>query len=226
MKTMAFIQARIGSTRLRGKVLLKIKNRTVIEIFLKRLSKSKLLNKIVVLIPNSKENDFLDFKVNSYGFKTFRGSEYNVLDRFYKASLKFKPQNIVRVTSDNPLVYYKIVDKVISLFKKKKIDYLSNNLFPSFPAGLDVEIFSQKALKIAWKFAKKKYDKEHVTSYLKQSASIKKFNLKNKINLSKVRMTLDTKRDFRKIKKIFEFYHPDIFFDTKKILKLKKILNL
>ncbi len=121
MKTIAFIQARVGSTRLRGKVLLKIKNRTVIEVFLKRLSKSKLLNEIVVLIPNSKENDFLDFKVNSYGFKTFRGSENNVLDRFYKASLKFKPQNIVRVTSDNPLVYYKIVDKVISLFKKKKL---------------------------------------------------------------------------------------------------------
>ena len=121
MRTIAFIQARIGSKRLRGKVLLKIKNKTIIEIFLKRLSKSKLLNKIVVLIPLSKENNLLNSRVKSLGFETFRGSENNVLERFYKASLKYKPTNIVRVTSDNPLVDPGLVDKMIGMYQKKKL---------------------------------------------------------------------------------------------------------
>ena len=114
---------------------------------------------------------------------------------------------------------------MIKVIENKKLDYVSNNLIRTFPIGFDIEIFTNTALKKAKKFSKTQYEKEHVTPYLKRSKKIKKFNFRSKINLSKIRVTLDTKEDYQKIKKIFNFFKPDIYFDYVKFKKLRTYFN-
>jgi len=220
--TYAFVQARLGSARLKNKVLKKIKNKSLIELLLKRLEKSKLIDKIIVLIPKNKSENKLDKLIKKKGFEVFRGSGENVLDRFYKASKKYKSDYIIRITADCPLIDVTIVDNLIKIIKKKKIDYVSNINPPSYPDGLDAEVFNIKTLEYAWKKAKTKYDKEHVTPFIVRSKSKKKFNLKCNEDLSGVRLTVDYIEDFQLIEQIFDYFSPNIHFKWKKIIELKK----
>ena len=117
----------------------------------------------------------------------FEGSETDVLDRYFQSSRKFKPKNIIRITADCPLVDVNLIDKMISIFKSKKCDYISNTFPPTFPDGLDIEIFKTKALEKIWKTVKNNYDREHVTSFFKSSDKFRIINFENKENYSHLR---------------------------------------
>lgn len=167
MKFIAIVQARMGSIRFPGKVMKSIINMPMIEILLKRLSKSKLIDQIVLATSIDEKNKPLIKKVEELGFACFQGKESDVLDRYIKAAEEYHADVIVRITGDCPLVDPLLVDDCIQRFKEKKIDYLSNTNPPSFPDGLDIEIIQYSALKKASLLTKKFYDREHVTPFLK-----------------------------------------------------------
>ena len=222
MKYAIIIQARMGSTRLPNKVMKKINGQTLIELLIKRLSGSRLIEDIIFAIPKSSANNILSNHIISKGLKVFKGSENNVLRRYYQCAKKYHVENIIRITSDCPVSDIKIIEKLIKKFKLSDLDYISNTMPPSFPDGLDVEIFTYKSLETANKYAKSTFDKEHVTSYIRNSSKFKKYNLRNSLDLSNLRLTVDEKEDFKVIKNIFSYFHPRIDFSLKEILQLKQ----
>ena len=168
MSFAAIIQARMDSSRLPNKVLLNYKNLSPLSILIKRLGKSKYLKKIIIATTTKEsDNKIVDFcKQNKVFF--FRGNENNVLQRYYLAAKKFKVKKIIRITSDCPLVDYRILDKMIKNFEKKKIDYYTN-AYPlpcRYPDGMDIEIFTFKTLKKTFEKAILPSEKEHVTTYM------------------------------------------------------------
>ncbi len=227
----AIIQARYNSSRLPGKVCKKIiKNFSVIETIILRLKKSKKIDQIV-LSTSSNINDKKIIQIcKRLKIKFFIGSENDVLDRFYKTALKFKADNIVRITSDCPLVDPLLIDDFIKKFLEKKPDYLSNAIEPSYPDGLDIEIFNFKTLKKTWKNCKNLSDREHVTQYMIKNKNFYKINIKSKIDYSFLRLTLDYGIDLKLIKYIYNYFKPNIFFTLKDIIKLrnknKKIFSI
>ena len=202
-KITAIVQARIGSSRLRGKVLKKIKGKESILILLERLSRSRSIEKIIVAIPKSKEDKKLKKILERNGYLVFEGSSNNVLNRYYKCAKKFSSQHILRITGDCPLVDPALVDKIADLYQKNSLDYISNIEKRTFPDGMDIEIFSFKILKKANNELKSDYDKEHVTKYFLRTDKIKKLNYSQKVDYSNIRITLDTIFDYKLINKIF-----------------------
>ena len=199
----AIIQARVGSKRLRGKILKKIKGKEILSLLLSRLSKSKLIRDIIIAIPITKENDKLATFLKKKQLKVYRGSENDVLKRYYMCAKKFSVQNILRITSDCPLIDPKLVDKIGKIYLSNKYDYVSNVEKRSFPDGMDIEFFNFKTLKKAFLNSISDYDKEHVTKYILRSDKFKKYNYHDNKNFSHLRITLDRVEDFNLIKKIF-----------------------
>jgi len=224
MKNVAIIQARLNSLRLPGKVMYKINGIPVIEILYKRLKKSKELDDVIIATTKRSTNliNFLKKKKINY----FIGNEKNVLNRYYEAALKFKADTIVRITADGIIADPDLIDKFLKKFYKTNVDYLSNQEPVTYPDGLDIEIFNFKSLKHANANAKKKYDKEHVTPFIRNFNKNKKFNIVYKEDLSNIRLTLDEIEDFDSLKKIFNYFNLNIYFGWKKIvssIKKKKI---
>jgi len=184
LKITAIVQARLNSTRLPGKVLLKIKLKSILEIIQARLKESKYVNKIIFAIP--KNDKLLKNFLKKKKFNYFLGSNENVLQRYYECAKKNKSNIIVRITADCPLIDSGIIDNMIKIFKKNKLDLITNYFPPSFPDGLDVSIFSFKLLKETFLKAKNKYEKEHVVPYMIYKKNIKKYNYSNKENLEKL----------------------------------------
>ena len=207
MKIIALIQSRVTSERFPKKVLEKIGKKPLFEFLYDRLNKSKLINEIAFVIPKNNNNNSFYKEIKKRSIKVFRGSEKNVLNRYFKASQYYKSDIIVRITGDCPLVDHELVDTMLKKFLKNKIDFMSNNDPPTFPDGFDIEIFKFKHLKRANFFAEKKYDKEHVTPFIKKIKNIKKFNLKNNYgDYSSLRLTVDEKADIEFIKKIINAF--------------------
>jgi spore coat polysaccharide biosynthesis protein SpsF (cytidylyltransferase family) len=161
-KVLAIVQARYDSTRLPGKVLKKLNNKSILEIIIKRLSKCKNISKIIVACSNNKNDVKIINLCKKLKIDFFIGSEHNVLERFYKATVKFKGLNILRITADCPFVDYVIVDKIINNFFLNNYDYASNIDPPTFPDGLDAEIFTFNVLKETYKKAKTSIYREHI----------------------------------------------------------------
>ncbi len=190
------IQARIGSNRLPGKVLLELDNKKILEFLFNQLEQSEIRNKVFA-IPETIENDELFTVLDDLNISCFRGSEFDVLDRFYQCAKKFSFEHIMRITGDNPLVDPFVINNAINEYEKKEYDYLTNSLERTFPNGTEVEIFSFKSLEKSWKNAKKPSEREHVTPYFynnKEKFNI--FHFKQKIDQSKYRYSLDQKEDF------------------------------
>ena len=217
MKPILFVQARITSKRFPKKILSKIGGLTLLEILLKKLKKIKNIKKIVVVIPDNKKNDLLQKILKKLKIAFFRGSEKNVLERFYFAAVKFKAKNIIRITADCPLIDIKIINKTIKKFFSGNYDYATNTMPPTFPDGLDCEIFKFSALEESWQKAKTSHQKEHVTPYIRKMKKFKKVNILNKFNQKKIRLTIDWKKDLVLIKKIFKHFKPKIDFDMNEI---------
>ncbi len=221
-KVLAIVQARYLSSRFPGKVLKKIDGKTILEILVKRLSKSKKISKIIIACSSNRLDKNIIKISKKLGIDYFVGSENNVLSRFYNAAKKYKFENIVRITADCPLIDPGIVDLVINNFFKKKVNYASNTNPPTFPDGLDIEIFKFHDLKNAYNNSKSSYDKEHVTPYIVRNKNIKKFNLRNAQDVSSLRLTLDEPADLVVIEKLVKNFKNKPFFNLKNILNFFK----
>ena len=153
--TLAIIQARLTSKRFPGKILKKIGNEIILDKIYYNILKSKKIDNTVVSIPNNKKNLRLKKYLIKKRINFFCGSENDVLSRFFKTAKEFKASTIVRITADCPLVDHKLIDKMLTIFNKSKLDIISNTIYPSFPNGLDVEIFNFNSLNLSNDFAKK-----------------------------------------------------------------------
>ena len=220
-KVIAIVQARVGSIRLLGKVLKEINGKSLIEILLQRLSQSKKIDKIILATPISSENDVLANMIEKLGYDVFRGSENDVLGRYYEAAKKYKAESVVRVTGDCPIIDPALVDEVISIYEQEKVDYVSNTNPPTYPDGLDTEVFSFEALKIAHNQAKKPFDREHVTPFIKTHHRFSRKNLTNKMDHSDERWTVDDPEDFTVIENILNHFIPNLDCSWEDVLKLK-----
>ena len=218
----AIVQARMESTRFPGKVMQKVNGIPMIELLLTRLSKASSLNKIVLTTYNSNKNELLIKCVRNLGYEVFKGSRDDVLDRYYKTAKKFNATDIVRITGDCPLIDPDLVDELVNLFLSKKIDYVTNTNPPTFPDGLDVEIFTFNVLEDAWKNAKEFYDREHVTPYIRNSKKFYCENYKCDEDLSYQRWTVDEPPDMEVISNIFKYYYPCVDFGYEEVKKLSE----
>ncbi len=222
MFIIAIVQARMGSTRLPKKVMQPVgKDMPMIKALLLRLSQSKEIDKIILATPNNLINQPLVDCVSQLGYDIFQGSEDNVLDRFYQTALKFNPDVIVRITGDCPLIDVDIVDSAIKMYKKNDVDYVSNTNPPTYPDGLDVEVFSFSALRTAWKEAKTKFEHEHVTPFIRNTKKFKIKNMTNNKDYSKERWTVDEKEDYEVVESIFKYFSPNIYFSWSEVLQFK-----
>ncbi|MFA6308338.1 MAG: glycosyltransferase family protein [Clostridia bacterium] len=208
-KTIAIIQARMGSTRLPGKILMDIQGHPMLWHIIERVKQAKLIDAIIVATSDNKIDDPLEKYLESIGVYFYRGSEDNVLERFYEASLLCGAETIVRLTGDNCLIDPNIIDSTILYFKDTKFRYVSNIKQPSakctFPVGVACEVFTFELLDEAYHKAKESYEKEHVTPYMYyQQKSIGCYS--NHIDLSNYRFTVDTLEDYEYIKVIYRYF--------------------
>ena len=221
MKIAAIVQARMGSSRFPGKVMKLIQDTPMIEILIKRLSKSKLINQIIVATSINDENTPLVNHLESLNIECEIGSEEDVLSRYYNAAKKNQVDVVVRITGDCPLVDADLVDRCIREFVDKDVSYVSNVSPCTFPDGLDVEVFSFEALEDAYLKNTHSTEKEHVTPYIINSDNYKKSNIKHSRDLSKSRWTVDEVLDFEVIKEIFNYFSPNVYFSWEEVVKLE-----
>jgi glutamate-1-semialdehyde 2,1-aminomutase len=222
MKVVAIVQARMGSTRLPNKVMKSIGGIPMIELLLVRLSQAKELTQVVVATSVDESNQVLVDFVRKLGYACEQGSENDVLDRYLQAAHTHGADVVVRITGDCPLVDPDLVDAVIKRFKTADLDYLSNNNPPTYPDGLDIEVFTLAALAKAARETDKPYDREHVTPYLREPGLFKIATFQNDEDLSSCRWTVDEPVDFAVIEKIFEYFHPRTNFGWREVLELEK----
>ena len=214
------IQTRMGSTRLPGKVMLKLdkKNPTLYYV-LKQLQSSKLLEKLVVATTILDEDDIIENYSKNLDVDVFRGNANDVLDRYFNCSKNFSFSTIVRITSDNPLIDPTIVDDMIKQFTSNSYDYLTNSRVRTFPYGTEVEIFSFEALEKAWKNAKKPSEREHVTQYIPNNPKMFKIGvIENSDDFSDIHLSIDHKLDFNLIKIVIEHFPDHEIFNLEKII--------
>jgi spore coat polysaccharide biosynthesis protein SpsF (cytidylyltransferase family) len=207
----AIIQARMGSTRLPGKVLMPVLGKPMLQWMLERISLSEEVDRIIIATTINECDDKIEEFALSVGCQVYRGSEEDVLDRYYQAakSLPSNPSAIIRLTGDCPLLDPKILDSMIINYKKSNVDFLSNSepLPSSWPDGMDISIVSFKALHKAWSGAIKPSEREHVTFYFwNNSKMFRCKRVEHTPDLSKYRLTLDYLEDFYIIKNIIEFF--------------------
>ena len=210
MKVVAIVQARMGSTRFPNKVMREIEGTPMIGLLLERLARARRVDEIVLATSDATRNDPLSDYVASLGHRVFRGSEADVLDRYYRAAREAKADIVVRVTGDCPLIDPGVVDHVIGRFIESGCDYVSNTLTPTFPDGLDTEVFTFRALEEAQTRATKPFDREHVTPFLKEAPGYRRENVVNveTPDLSAERWTVDEPADFVVAQNVFRYFHP------------------
>lgn len=222
MKVVAIVQARMGSTRLPNKVMRSIVGLPMIELLLKRLSKAKEVDQIVVATSIDPRNEPLVERVQQLGYACEQGSEKDVLSRYLQAAEAHHADVIVRITGDCPLVDPELVDTVISAFKANPVDYFSNVSPATYPDGLDIEVFTLKALQRSAQESDSEYDHEHVTPYIRNQLSFSKSSIQHNEDLSALRWTVDELEDLQVITHIFEHFAPDIHFSWLEVLELQK----
>jgi spore coat polysaccharide biosynthesis protein SpsF len=221
MKVGAIIQARMGSTRLPGKVMKELGGGTVLSHVIERVSQSKKIDEIIVATTNHDNDNLIEKEARKKGVKVFRGGEKDVLERYYHASKINKLDIIVRITSDCPLIDPFIIDEILDYYLKGNYNLVtnagSNSSQRTYPRGLDTEVFSFEILEEAFLNAKENYQREHVTPYIYEHDN-KIHYIKNTIDYSKYRWTLDTEDDYELISRVYkklykrkhDFYLPDI----------------
>lgn len=229
MNVVCIMQTRIGSTRLPGKVLKKICGKTVLEHDIDRLKRIRNINKIVIATTILEKDNCIVEEADRLGISYYRGSEEDVLSRYYYAAKENIADIVVRVTSDCPLIDSDVTEKIVQYYidNSGKYDYVSNTIDRTYPRGLDTEVFSFRALEKAFFLANSIRDREHVTPYIWDNPNIFKLRqYKNDIDYSKLRWTLDTKEDFDLINKIYGILYlkKNNNFNMTDILKLYDLL--
>jgi len=224
-KIICIIQARVNSSRLPGKILLNGCNKPLLIHLIERLKKSKFISNIIVATTNNELDNVISAICKQIQVGCFRGSEQDVLSRYFYCAKKFNGQTIVRITSDCPLMDVNIVDKAIYTFLNSDADYVSNVHPPSEPDGFNVEVFSFEALRKSYYYSKTNYAREHVTPYISDHPKIFKLinfsylNRKKKYH-DKIRLGLDYIEDYCLI---FHVYQS--LYKRNKFFKIKDILN-
>lgn len=219
----AIIQARMTSTRLPGKVLMPLMDKTILEHVINRVRAAESISDIIVAASDNKMDDVIESFCRDKNIQCFRGSEENVLERFYFCAKLYKAEVIVRVTADDPLKDPAVIAKAIGLFEDVQYDYVSNTLEPTYPEGIDIEVFSFAALEAAYQKAKLSSEKEHVTPYIYNHPSeFKLLNFKNSADLSALRWTVDSAEDYQFVHQVYEalYKKPKELFTMEEVLKL------
>lgn len=221
-KIAVIIQARMGSTRLPKKVLSDIEGKSMLWHLVHRLKNSKFSPEIIIATTISEDDREILTLAEDFGIKSNAGSIDDVLDRFYQTALKQNPDIIVRITADCPLMDPEVFDKVLQFFLDGDFDYATNTLPPTYPDGLDVEVFSFKTLEKAWNEARLQSEREHVTPYIRKNPDLFKLgNITNEEDLSSMRWTVDEKEDLEFVKEIYKNLYP-----KKEVFLMDDILNL
>lgn len=212
----------MGSSRLPNKVLLELAGKTVLEHVIQRTLQSKFVNEVIVATTISKLDLQLVQYCSSKNIRVFIGSEDNVLDRFYQAAKLLQPKNIIRITSDCPMIDPDVIDHIGNIHIRESTDYTSNTLDETFPDGLDAEVFTFEALKTAWQDATLLSEREHVTPYIKKNPEkFKLFSVKSDINLSHHRWTIDQQQDYTFLSSVFSR-----LYNNNPDFRMKDVLNL
>jgi len=219
VRIIAIIQARMGSTRSPGKVLMDLGGKSVLSRVVDRLRRAKRLDEVVVATTNSDADDAIVRECHQLKVGYFRGSENDVLDRYQRAARACAAQVVVRITSDCPLIDPELVDETIGAFQQQRADY-GSNVFPrTYPRGLDIEVFTTAALEQAWNDAQEAYQREHVTPYFYEHPELFRLaSLRGQVDYSQYRWTLDTAEDLVLLRTIYaRFFNRDDFSWTKVI---------
>jgi spore coat polysaccharide biosynthesis protein SpsF len=211
VKVAAIIQARMGSTRLPGKVLKKVLGKTLLEYQIERVKRAKTIDEIIIATTTKESDAPIVQLCQQLSIPYYRGSEEDVLSRYYEAATEFGVDVVVRLTSDCPIIDPNVIDKVVEhyLENKDQYDYVSNTLTRTYPRGLDTEVMSYEVLKRAYEEAKELMYREHVTAYIYHHPDqFRLCNVSNEKDESKHRWTVDTEEDFLLIKNILETLYP------------------
>lgn len=223
MSVNAIIQARCGSTRFPNKVFALIDGKPLLWHVVNRLKYATKVDDIIVATTVSEKDDKIEQWCKENNVYCFRGSEENVLNRYYSASEAFPSEYVVRITADDPFKEPKVIDAVITKLIEEGYDHVTNNLPPSFPEGLDCEAFKKSALDRSEKEAETAFEREHVTQYIYHHPKIFKIgNVSNPENLSYLRWTIDKDVDFEMVKAVYAHRNPA----NKGILLMDEILEI
>jgi spore coat polysaccharide biosynthesis protein SpsF len=207
VKVVAIIQARMGSTRLPGKVLKGLVGQTVLGWVVTRTRRAALVNEVVVATTTERADDAIVQESECLDVACFRGSEADVLDRYYRAAQIFSADAVVRITADCPLIDPELIDETIQVFLEQGTDYATNSLIVTYPRGLDVEVFTSAALGRAWSEAEKGYQRTHVTPYFYESVGLFRVSsIQADADYSRYRWTLDTPQDFQLIQAVCQHF--------------------
>ena len=219
----AIIQARCGSTRFPNKVFALIDGKPLLWHVVNRLKYATKIDDIIVATTVSEKDDKIEDWCKENNVHCFRGSEENVLNRYYSASEAFPSDYVVRITADDPFKEPKVIDAVITKLIEEGYDHVTNNLPPSFPEGLDCEAFKKSALDRSEKEAETAFEREHVTQYIYHHPEIFRIgNVSNPENLSYLRWTVDKDVDFEMVKAVYAHRNPA----NKGILLMDEILEI
>ncbi len=240
MKVIVVTQARSGSTRLPNKILKEIGGKTLLQIHIDRIKQAKTIDAIYIATTTNVNDDKIEKLAKKLNVKYYRGSEDDVLDRFYQTVKNDKPNYVVRLTSDCPLIDPILIDEVVTQAKERELDYYANILEELYPDGQDIEVFTFSALEKAWNEAKLNSEREHVTPFIRNNSSykngklFKSDNYAPDKNYNHVRLTVDEQVDFDVIEKIindlglekdwktyadYYLYNPDIKMLNSKVVR-------
>ena len=216
-RTVAILQARMGSSRLPGKVMMEINGRPMLDWVITRARRAKLVDEVAVATTMDASDDPIEAFCKAHGVPVYRGDVFDVLDRYYQAARTFQADTIVRLTADCPLLDPYVVDQTVRRFFAESADFAANRLPPpfkrTFPIGLDTEVCSFAALERAWKEADQKYQREHVMPYLyDEEGRFKVVVVNNPEDFGDQRWTVDTPEDLEFVRQVVAgFGHYDDF---------------
>jgi len=223
MKTVAIVQARMGSTRLPGKVLQDLAGEPMLARVVNRTCRAKTLQEVVIATTTNMVDDVIVKLCEARGWSWFRGSEEDVLDRYYRAAKKYQADFIVRITSDCPLIDPEVIDQVVQEFleRQPEVDYASNT-WPrrTFPRGLDTEVMRMDVLERAWREDRNPAWREHVTPYIYRNPDrFRIHNVVSPVDYSAMRWTVDTQEDLAFVRQIYDYFGHDRF-SWREVLKV------
>lgn len=228
MKVVTIVQARMGSTRLPGKVLIEVSGRPMLEHVIDRLKRSETSDEIIVATSlNERDIPIIELS-KRLGIGCFAGSEEDVLDRFLKAAEQAKADVIVRITADCPLIDPNTIDKIVRHHLQSNVDYtrtlIDESNSKSFPRGLDTEVFSMKVLRRVHKLANKPYEREHVTIFIYEHPELFKIQVietEKGLRRPNYRLCVDVEEDLKLIKEIYcRLYMPNEIIDIRNVIRL------
>lgn len=206
---LAVLQARTSSTRLPGKVMLPVAGAPMLARQIERLLRARRIDRLVIATSERSEDDCVADLARGAGADCFRGSLEDVLDRFYRAAENYMPKHVVRVTGDCPLADWEIIDACVDFTVAGSFDYGSNTLNPTWPDGLDVEVFTFGALRAAWREGKLLIEREHVTPFInRRPQRFRLGSFENATDLSALRWTVDEPLDYEFVCRVYDALYP------------------